>query len=99
MKRYIRTSESLFLPYPIEYDIEEIIKYLDEGKKVFIENGSLNDQILDYSISKGASRLDYDTVLFYTTGATQYFGDTVDLTTFDHVYCDEYKDCLCVEVS
>ena len=99
MKRYIKSSQSLFLPYSIESEVEEIIRYLDEGKNVYIEDGSLNDQIVDYSISKGNSRLDYDTVLFYTSGATRHFGDTVNLENFSHVRCDEYKECLCVEVS
>jgi len=98
MKRYIKSSQSLFLPYSIESEVEEIIRYLDEGKNVYIEDGSLNDQIVDYSVSKGLSRTDYDTVLFYTSGATKHFGDVVNLENFSKVYCDEYKDILCVEV-
>ena len=38
--------------WEIEYIEREIVKWLDDGKKVYVESGAANDEILSYSVEE-----------------------------------------------
>lgn len=67
-------TASAFLPLGEVYNIiNYAMDYLDQGKKVYIESGALNDLITGYVINPGADRgwtKDYDEVLFTSDGGT-----------------------------
>ena len=73
---------------------DEIIRYLDDGKHVYIENGCLVDQILSYSI-KGKS---IDREVIFTTSASVFF-PTIRMGTYSYIDTEEYKGVLYVSVS
>ena len=96
---YVKAS--IFLPLG---DVSDIAKYamdyLDRGKKVYIESGSLNDVIMGYTINQGEDRgwtKDYDQVLFTSEGS--YFGNPIDLSAFSYVDCEEFDGNLFIHVS
>ena len=97
MKIYIKSS--INLPYSIKYEVQDIMKALDDKRKVYIEYGSLVDQITGYSVLKSKDPIGKDTVIFNTTGATQYFGNRVDLSAFDKVDYTEEGNIMFVEVA
>ena len=97
MKIYIKSSANL--PYKIKYEVQDIMNAIDEGRKVYIEYGSLNDVLTSYTLIKSKDPVGYDTVIFNTTNATTYFGSKVDLTAFDKVDYAEEGNVMIVEVA
>lgn len=97
MKIYIKSSVNL--PYKIKYEVQDIMDALDKGRKVYIEYGSLNDVLTGYTLLKSKDPVGYDTVIFNATGATQYFGNKVDLSVFGKVDYTEEGNIMIVEVA
>lgn len=93
-------TASTFLPLGEVYNIiKYAMDYLDQGKKVYIESGALNDLITGYVINPGADRgwtRDYDEVLFTSDGG--YFGNPIDLTQYSEVDCEEFDGNLFIQV-
>jgi hypothetical protein len=78
--------------YKIEGIEDEIIRYLDSSKKVYIESGAANDRILSYSDPYGYGR----EIVFTTTGSI--FPKQVCLFDYSYVDCEDFEGNLFVQV-
>ena len=77
-------------------DIEdEIISYLDRGKKVFIESGCLNDNITSYSVNKEFKERE----VIFTTSACVFSQQINLMENFDCIDTEDYEGSLFVKVS
>lgn len=86
--------------YSIEIIENEIISYLDSGKKVYIESGAANDSILSYRTEsyKRYSWQDYEEKeIFFTTSAC-IFPKEIQLENYSNCDCEDYKGNLFVKV-
>lgn len=97
MKRYIKASSDNLLT---ECVVRDIITALDSGRKVYIEDGSINDRIIGYELTEPSTvgNLPYDNAIFKVTGATDYFGTKVNLYDFREVDTEEFRGDLFVKV-
>lgn len=97
---YVKASA--FLPLgDAEAVTHDAMTYLDQGKKVYIDYGALNDVITGYVVDsgdRGSWRRDYDTVYFTTDGGADYFGTKVNLYDYDYVDCDDFEGSLFIHV-
>ena len=74
---------------------DEIMEYLNNGKKVFIENGCLNDNIVSYSIN---DQLKEREVTFTTSACV--FPECINLMgSYSNIDTEDYKGNLFVNVS
>jgi len=75
---------------------DDIMDYLNRGKKVFIESGCLNDTILSFSIS---NILNEREVIFTTTACV--FPEHINFMgqPLSSVYTEDFKGNLFVHVS
>lgn len=81
-----------------KYDEAEIIKYLNEGKNVYIEYGSLVDKITGHTKGEKYDNDFWDDgIRFITEG--KYFGEEVTLYAFGEVKCEEFNGALIVNIS
>lgn len=82
--------------WDLEYAEREIMRWLDEGKKVYIENGAANDEITSYTVEEvGIAR---NNEVHFTTSAC-IFPKTMVLSAMDcNVDTEEYNGCLFVKV-
>lgn len=77
-------------------DIEnEIISYLDRGKKVIIESGSLNDNIISYCVNKEFKERE----VIFTTSACVFPQQINLMGNFDCIDTEDYEGSLFVKVS
>jgi hypothetical protein len=77
---------------------KEIIEYLDKGKKAFIENGCLNDEIISYSQSNQYDfNRHYDDEFIFTTTAS-VFSREIRLASYSEVETEEFNGNLFVHV-
>lgn len=77
-------------------DVEnEIISYLDSGKKVYIENGCLNDNIISYSINKEFKERE----VIFTTSACVFDKQINFMGSGWNINTEDYKGNLFVKVS
>lgn len=79
------------LDFERRYMANEIKRWLDGGKKVYIENGSLNDEILSYKADPADGE-----VVFMTSACA--FPREVSLDSDLTVRLAEFEDCLFVEL-
>lgn len=78
-------------------DIEnEIIEYLNNKKKVFIESGSVNDMIVSYAVSTPFSKRQ---VIFTTSNCVFPLHINFKDQFFDSVYTKELEGNLFIEIS
>ena len=76
-------------------DIEnEIISYLTSGKKVFIESGCLNDNIISYSINKELKERE----VTFTTSACVFSKQINLMGNYSNIDIEEYEGNLFVKV-
>ena len=75
----------------IKYIENEIISYLNDGKKVYLESGSINDEILSYEPS-----FDDDDMIFTTSACV--FPKKIVLSCWDNVDSEDFKGNLFVSV-
>lgn len=77
---------------------EDIIKTLRKGDKVYIENGSLNDAIIDYELHLYEDvRRRIKNIVFQTTGSV--FPEKIMLSEYYSVDTEEFGTSLFVRVS
>lgn len=77
-------------------DIEnEIISHLDRGKKVFIENGCLNDNVISYSVNKVC----IERTVIFTTSACAFPQQINLMGSYSNIDTEEYKGNLVIKVS
>lgn len=71
---------------------DEIVRYLLEGKKVIIDSGCVNDEIISYEEYNGK----YAKHVFTSTACI--FPKQFVLTDFKYISSEEYNDILFVHV-
>ena len=79
---------------------KDIIDYLDQGKKVFIENGCLNDSIIGYEIKthKTYSWQEYEEKEYVFTTSASVFPETIKLSDYEDYDCEVFQGNLFVSV-
>ena len=83
--------------YNLECIERDIMEWLDGGKKVYIESGSLNDEILSYSVEKFEKRYGTEEEVTFTTSAC-VFPKEVVLTDDCNVDTEVFNGCLFVKI-
>lgn len=85
----------------VEYIEDDIIKYLNSGKKVFIENGSLNDQIISYSVKflKNYLWQEYEERKVIFTTSACVFPLYIDLINYSDIDTEEFEGNLFIKIS
>lgn len=85
----------------LRYYDDEIIKFLDSGSTVVINDGCLNDRIISYSI-EGQAKNDDVTYLnrqiIYTTSAC-VFPKEIQLSDFKNITFECFQDCLFIYIN
>ena len=83
--------------FNLECTEREIMKWLDNGKKVYIESGALNDEILSYSVERFEKRYGVEEEVTFTTSAC-VFPKEVVLDDDREVDTEEFNGCLFVKI-
>lgn len=81
--------------WKVEIIENEIIEYLDNGKKVFIENGCLNDNIISYSVNNQFSERE----VTFTTSACVFPLYVNLMGSYFNIDTEDFKGNLFVKVS
>lgn len=76
---------------------EDIINYLNNGKKVYIESGCLNDEITGFEQGEKMTDEFWDNGVSFFTSAS-VFSARISLYSFDSVDCEDVNGCLFVQV-
>lgn len=81
--------------WKIEDTENEIMEYLNSGKKVFIENGCLNDNIVSFSVNNQFAERE---VIFITSACV--FPLYINfMESYSNIDTEDYKGNLFVKVS
>lgn len=80
----------------------DLMKFIDEKRKVYIESGAANDAICGYRIVETPKDNEWGitgrrVVHFQTSHCI--FPENVNLNDFENVDYEEYRDCIFVKVS
>ena len=78
------------LDFERRYMTNKIKRWLDGGKKVYVENGSLNDEIFSYKVDPADGE-----ITFVTSACV--FPKEISLDSNLSVRLVEFEDCLFVE--
>lgn len=82
--------------WELEYIEKEIMRWLDDGKKVYIENGAANDSIVSYTVEEVG--IVKNNEVHFTTSACIFPKDLV-LSAMDcNVDTEEFNGCLFVKI-
>lgn len=80
--------------WEIELTEKEAMKAIDENKKVFIEDGCLNDSVYSYKIDD--TDPDEKRIAFITSNCV--FPKEICLQDFENVDCSWFEDSLFIQV-
>lgn len=83
--------------YNLECTEREIMEWLDNGKKVYIESGALNDEILSYSVERFEKRYGVEEEVTFTTSAC-VFPKEIVLSDDREVATEVFNGCLFVKI-